>query len=220
MRKLTFIMILLAPCLFVPFVVKTKNSKTKKSYLVAAPEYAQADQAEQIEPDEKAVEAQSPKKNTAKSSKTKSNSKSSELSKKDAKKSGKKTFAITDTFKDKERHQAGTLGYHKFFTWFYPTLFVLKINDIPVLSFDGKEYTRPNREITLDPNEPITAHFDWEFLHGRKKGWRTTDFKLDPSAQEIVISFDWKDTWQVKIDQAQPIPESDKSSDNKDVEKK
>lgn len=130
------------------------------------------------------------------------------------------TLPIEDNFRVKEHKRPGTLGYKHWTGWYYPTKFILTINDIPVITFNGKEFTRPNKELTFDPSKPLKAHFVWEFLHGRKAGWRSTEFQLNPDAQSIFIGFDWKDQWQVIIDQAAPIAQSDKSSDNKNVDKR
>lgn len=130
------------------------------------------------------------------------------------------TLPIEDNLRIKERKRPGTLGYKHWTGWYYPTKFILTINDKQVITFDGKEFTRPTKELTFNPKEPLKAHFVWEFLNGRKAGWRSTDFQLMPEAKSIYIGFDWKDQWQVIIDQAAPITKSDKSSDNKNVEKR
>lgn len=135
-------------------------------------------------------------------------------------KSTMKTLPIEDNFKVKQHKIPGTLGYKHWTGWYYPTKFILTINESPVIVFDGKEFTRPTKELTFDASQPLKAHFVWEFLHGRKAGWRSTDFQLSPDAQSIFIGFDWKDPWQVIIDQAAPIAQSDKSSDNRSVEKR
>lgn len=134
--------------------------------------------------------------------------------------SSMKTLPIEDNFRPKAHHVPGTLGYKHWTGWYYPTKFVLTINDMPVITFDGKEFTRPTKELTFDPNQPLKAHFVWEFLHGRRAGWRSTEFELNPEAKSIFVGFNWKDQWQVIIDQAAPIESSDRSSDNKNVDKK
>ena len=140
--------------------------------------------------------------------------------KKDKTQGGMKTLPVEDNFRIKERKRPGTLGYKHWTGWYYPTKFILTINDAPVITFNGHEFTRPTKELTFDSSKPLKAHFVWEFLNGKRAGWRTTEFELNPDVKSIFIGFDWKDEWQVIIDQATPIPESDQESDNKNVSKK
>lgn len=130
------------------------------------------------------------------------------------------TLPINDSFRPKERHQPGTLGYKHWTGWYYPSKFILSINGVEILSFDGYEFKRMRTELTFNPNEPLKTGFVWEFLGGRKAGWRSTDFELEPGADSIDIGFDWKDQWQVMIKNAHAIPESDRSSDNRNVTKR
>lgn len=188
-------MALLLPLLCIPHIIKTQNASKKKPFLVIAPR------------EEKKSEAAVQKMGKSDKSKSKSSPSASE-----SKKNDKKIFSISDSFRTKEHHNPGTLGYKHWTGWYYPTKFILSINGAEVINFDGKEFTRPNKEISCNPQEPLKIRFVWEFLHGRRHGWRSTDFKLDPAAKSIDLDFDWKDEWQVKIAQAKPIPESDKSN--------
>jgi hypothetical protein len=202
MRKQVFGIALLFSILCVPFVVKTKHKK----HLVTAPVEIEL----QSDVSKKVVEQQcKPSVEPVK----KESKKESALSQK-TKKSQKKTFTISDAFRTRERGIPGTLGYKHWTGWHYPTKFIMKLNNVEILAFDGKEFTRKNATIDLDVQEPFVIHFDWEFLNGRRQGWRTITFKLDQNAQAIDLDFDWKDEWQVLVKQAKPV--SSESSDNKD----
>jgi len=86
-----------------------------------------------------------------------------------------------------------SLGYKHWTGWYYPTKWELKLNDELVLTFDGKEFTHVKRKITLDPTKPLKAYFDFEFLHGKRKGWKQVMYQVDPNANNLKIDFDWKE---------------------------
>jgi len=199
MRKFAYILLLLLPLLGIPYILKSNSPAHKKRNLVMAP--APVEKIIAIEIDT----TDTPKVKPFKAKTTKTAEKS-------AKKPATKTLPIEDSFRAKAHHQPGTLGYKHWTGWYYPTKFILTINDTEVINFDGKEFTRANEEITFNPAEPLKIHFLWEFLHGRRTGWRTTEFKLDASAKSIDIDFDWKDQWQIYIDHATPIASTDKGS--------
>ena len=103
-----------------------------------------------------------------------------------------------------------SLGYKHWTGRYYPSLWVLKFDGTTVITFDGKEFTREKTSIVIDPEKPVKVHFDFEFLGGRRKGWKEVIYQIDKDANTIHIDFDWKEPKddQILISPATPLSKS------------
>jgi hypothetical protein len=112
-------------------------------------------------------------------------------------------------------------GYKHWTGTYYPSKFVLKFDNVVVLTFDGKEFQYPNNKIVINQDRILKTRFDWEFLGGRRSGWKEIEFKINENADKLDINFDWKseqkdsknDPWQLTISQAKPIKQ--RAAENK-----
>lgn len=86
-----------------------------------------------------------------------------------------------------------SLAYKYLFIHYSPSKWTLKLDGNPVLTFDGKHLTQVKNSITIDPEKPLAARFDFEFLGGKKFGWKEVMYQIDKNADAIHIQFDWKD---------------------------
>lgn len=122
--------------------------------------------------------------------------------------------AKTKKFKLQDDLTKKSLGYKHWTGWYYPTSFILSFNGKEILTFDGREFDRVVDSITLDPSKLLKVRFDWEFLNGKRKGWRELEFKLNQNTDTIMFDFDWKDKEsQILIDNAEVIStKSDKDN--------
>jgi len=109
-----------------------------------------------------------------------------------------------------------SFGYKHWSGRYYPSKFVLKFNDEVVLTFDGKEITHVKDKISINPDKPLKAHFDFEFLGGRRLGWKEVMYQIDKNANSVNIDFDWKDPqdYQIILSPAKPL--STKGGNNHD----
>lgn len=92
-----------------------------------------------------------------------------------------------------------SLGYKHWSGRYYPSKFILKLNDVTVLTFNGKEITHVKDNISINPDKPLKAHFDFEFLGGRRHGWKEVMYQVDKNATSLNIDFDWKDPQDYQI---------------------
>ncbi len=107
-------------------------------------------------------------------------------------------------------------GYKHWTGTYYPSNFVLKMDNKVVLTFNGKEFQYPTNKIALSKGQTLKARFDWAFLGGRRSGWKEIEFKINENADRLDLSFDWKseqkdaknDPWQLTIAQATPIKQT------------
>jgi len=107
-----------------------------------------------------------------------------------------------------------TLAYKHWTGRYRPSSWVLKLNGKVVLTYNGREYEFKTKHLEIDPTKILKAHFDWEFLNGRRKGWKEIDYKVNQNADKLELAFDWKnEPWQLTI--ANTLPITTRSSDNK-----
>lgn len=107
-------------------------------------------------------------------------------------------------------------GYKHWTGTYYPSKFVLKFDNKVVLTFNGKEFQQPITKIAVNKDRILKARFDWEFLGGRRSGWKEIEFKINENADKLDLHFDWKseqkdskdDPWQLSIKQATPIKQN------------
>ncbi|MDR3550300.1 MAG: hypothetical protein P4L31_02720 [Candidatus Babeliales bacterium] len=85
------------------------------------------------------------------------------------------------------------LAYKYLFVHYSPSKWILKLDGTPVLTFDGKHLTQVKNSISINPEKPIAARFDFEFLGGRRLGWKEVMYQIDKNVDAIHINFDWKD---------------------------
>jgi len=88
----------------------------------------------------------------------------------------------------KYKHWTGT---------YEPTTFVLSIND--------KEITSGSKEMVTTVDNILSVRFDYAFLNGKRKGAKIISFEVEENVKDLNITFNWKDKWQVLIDNAIPI---------------
>lgn len=88
------------------------------------------------------------------------------------------------------------LSYKHWTGKYTPSIFTIKVNDMPIT--EGNEQT-----ITLENNR-FTVSYRYSFMNGYRTGARTITFIVNPEAHEVNLSFAWKNTWHVLCDQASP----------------
>ena len=88
----------------------------------------------------------------------------------------------------KYKHWTGT---------YEPTTFVLSIND--------KEITSGSKEMVTIVDNILSVRFDYAFLNGKRKDAKIISFEVEENVKDLNITFNWKDKWQVLIDNAIPI---------------
>lgn len=98
------------------------------------------------------------------------------------------------------------LGYKYWGIKYHPSKFVLSVN--------GQEIENESTKIiTLNPDQTIKVHYEYEFLNGRRKGWRETIYKVAENIDKINISFDWHNkSSHLLIDNVTLISSSNKDS--------
>lgn len=103
------------------------------------------------------------------------------------------TLNITDSLTKKK------LGYHHWTGWYYPSKWVLKFDNTEIMTFDGNDFDRLKNTIKIVPNKPVKVHFDYEFLGGRRYGWREVVYQFDCKTTAINLDFDWKSEGDYQI---------------------
>ncbi len=88
------------------------------------------------------------------------------------------------------------LGY-KYFVHYYPNKFILTINDMPVEQDQTKN-------IIIKDNK-VAVRYEYEFLHGMRKGAKITTFDIEPKADHLNITFSWDNEWRVIMADATPL---------------
>lgn len=87
-------------------------------------------------------------------------------------------------------------GYKYIFKTYYPSEFKI--------SFNGKELEQGTEaKITLKNNK-LFARYIYNFPP-YKKGTKEIEFDIEPTAQEVDITFSWKDDWRVIASHATPV---------------
>ncbi len=106
----------------------------------------------------------------------------------------KKNITITNNIERdmlKYKHWSGT---------YEPSTFVMHVN---------KKEIEPGtqKSIPMIDNGIIEVRFDYAFLNGKRKGAKIVVFEVDNDIVDLNITFNWKNKWQVIIDNAKPVKE-------------
>ncbi len=103
---------------------------------------------------------------------------------------GPRTVKIKNNIVEKK------LKYKYLFLSYIPTKFSITIN--------GQELKRDEKmDVTIKDNK-LSVRYDYEFMDGKRTGAKVVHFEVDPEAQELDLSFSWKDEWRIIIDGATP----------------
>ena len=87
------------------------------------------------------------------------------------------------------------LKYKYLFLTYIPTKFSITINDQELKQDE-------EMDVTIKDNK-LSVRYDYEFMDGKRTGAKVVHFEVDPEAQELDLSFSWKDKWRVIIDGAE-----------------
>lgn len=89
------------------------------------------------------------------------------------------------------------LKYEHWTGTYEPTSFALAVNN--------KEITPGTQEKIQMIDGIIAVRFDYAFLNGKRKGAKIITFEVDENTKDLNITFEWKDKWQVLIENATPV---------------
>lgn len=89
------------------------------------------------------------------------------------------------------------LEYKHWTGTYEPTTFVLSIN--------GKEIQPGTEERVTIQDNILNVRFDYAFLNGKRSGAKIISFEIDNNTSKLDITFEWKDKWQVFIENATPV---------------
>lgn len=104
------------------------------------------------------------------------------------------------TVKIKSTINYDMLGYKHWGIWYHPSTFVLSINGTPF------QHEAESAVTVQDNKLHVTYHY--EFLGGMRKGGRTLEFEIPQNADNLTMSFDWKDKQHVLFNNATWLGES------------
>ncbi len=105
----------------------------------------------------------------------------------------KKTISIKNNIEQdmlKYKHWSGT---------YEPSTFVIQVNE--------KEIEPGTQKSIPMIDGIIEVRFDYAFLNGKRKGAKIIVFEVDNDIVDLNITFNWRDKWQVLIDNAKPVEE-------------
>ena len=91
----------------------------------------------------------------------------------------------------KYKHWSGT---------YEPSTFVMHVNEKEI-------ELGTQKSIPMIDNGIIEVRFDYAFLNGKRKGAKIVVFEVDNDIVDLNITFNWKNKWQVIIDNAKPVKE-------------
>lgn len=236
-------LLIIAPCLLVPFIIITQKAELEKkqdTVLLAKNNEPVSEESVPLVRSENTPSASKQKSKSAQSKKKTEQPRRLVTSERESKEESRaqsnrtveqpRRLVTSDVPAAKEEVKAAdaaikkltisqdwdkkTLGYKHWTGWYYPSKWILTINGKEVLTFEGKVYDQRTKHITVDASKQLKARFDWEFLGGRRKGWKEIDYKINENADKLELSFNWKnEPWQLTISNTKPI--STRSSDNK-----
>jgi len=90
----------------------------------------------------------------------------------------------------KYKHWSGT---------YEPSTFVIQVNEKKI---------EPGTQKSIPMIDGIIeVRFDYAFLNGKRKGAKIIVFEVDNDIVDVNITFNWKNKWQVLIDNAKPVEE-------------
>ena len=105
----------------------------------------------------------------------------------------KKTISIKNNIEQdmlKYKHWSGT---------YEPSTFVIHVNE--------KEIEPGTQKSIPMIDGIIEVRFDYAFLNGKRKGAKIIVFEVNNDIVDLNITFNWRDKWQVLIDNAKPVEE-------------
>ena len=105
----------------------------------------------------------------------------------------KKTITIKNNIERdmlKYKHWSGT---------YEPSTFIIQVNEKEI---------EPSTQKSISMIDGILeVRFDYAFLNGKRKGAKIIVFEVDNDIVDLDITFNWKNKWQVLIDNAKPVKE-------------
>jgi len=110
------------------------------------------------------------------------------------------TKTITGTPRNiriKNSIEQNMLKYEHWTGTYEPTTFALAVNN--------KEIKPGTQTKTQMIDGIIAVRFDYAFLNGKRKGAKIIIFEVDENTKDLNITFEWKDKWQVLIENATPV---------------
>lgn len=97
--------------------------------------------------------------------------------------------------KIKNSIEKAMLGYKHWTGRYFPTKFVITFNGVPIENGSSNS-------VTIDANKKLIVKHEYEFLNGRRAGWRQIEFEVQQSATELDVTFNWLHENHVIIDKA------------------
>lgn len=191
-------LLILVPCLLVPALIITKKKSSCPKVIVEQP----STPALPATPAAQTTAPALPQAQVTETQKKQVKTDVPALQEQTEKQAQKRTIKIKSTI------NYDMLGYKHWGVWYHPSTFTLSINGTP--------FQHESEATVTVENNKLYATYHYEFLGGIRKGGRTLEFEIPDTAQNLTMSFDWKDKQHVLFNNAKWLGEvSDEKTSKK-----